>query len=199
MSRSADADRGRPAARGAAAGPLVPRAGGRGAHGGRRRAPQPGRRAAGRHRATSSRARAARRCLRPCRRRQLPPHLRASTPTTPTAEARIDAVRADLFADVLALGGTISGEHGTGVVKRELPGRTARRTGRGGHAGHQAGPRPAGHPQPGQGLRPTDGLAAAAGQYPRSVSTGSVQAREASVVAAQDAVAHLGRGRLRGA
>ena len=36
----------------------------------------------------------------------------------PTAEARIDAVRADLFAAVLALGGTISGEHGTGVVKR---------------------------------------------------------------------------------
>jgi glycolate oxidase len=37
----------------------------------------------------------------------------------PTAEARIDAVRADLFASVLALGGTISGEHGTGVVKRD--------------------------------------------------------------------------------
>jgi FAD/FMN-containing dehydrogenase len=27
-------------------------------------------------------------------------------------------MRADLFADVLALSGTISGEHGTGVVKR---------------------------------------------------------------------------------
>ena len=37
----------------------------------------------------------------------------------PAAEARIDAVRADLFAEVLALGGTISGEHGTGVVKRD--------------------------------------------------------------------------------
>ena len=36
----------------------------------------------------------------------------------PTAEARINAVRADLFAEVLALGGTISGEHGTGVAKR---------------------------------------------------------------------------------
>ena len=36
----------------------------------------------------------------------------------PDAESRIDALRADLFAAVLAMGGTISGEHGTGVVKR---------------------------------------------------------------------------------
>ena len=36
----------------------------------------------------------------------------------PDAERRIDAVRADLFARVLELGGTISGEHGTGVAKR---------------------------------------------------------------------------------
>jgi glycolate oxidase len=36
----------------------------------------------------------------------------------PHAEARINAVRADLFREVLALGGTISGEHGTGVAKR---------------------------------------------------------------------------------
>lgn len=34
------------------------------------------------------------------------------------AAERIDAVRADIFAAVLALGGTISGEHGTGVAKR---------------------------------------------------------------------------------
>ena len=34
------------------------------------------------------------------------------------AERRIDAIRADLFARVLELGGTISGEHGTGVAKR---------------------------------------------------------------------------------
>ena len=39
-------------------------------------------------------------------------------PDDPAAPARIDAMRADLFSDVLALGGTISGEHGTGVVKR---------------------------------------------------------------------------------
>jgi len=37
----------------------------------------------------------------------------------PGAEARINAVRADLFAEVLAIGGTISGEHGTGVAKRD--------------------------------------------------------------------------------
>ena len=36
----------------------------------------------------------------------------------PDAEARINAVRADIFTAVLALGGTISGEHGTGVAKR---------------------------------------------------------------------------------
>ena len=36
----------------------------------------------------------------------------------PEAARRIDAVRADIFTAVLALGGTISGEHGTGVAKR---------------------------------------------------------------------------------
>jgi glycolate oxidase len=36
----------------------------------------------------------------------------------PDAERRINAVRADIFAAVLELGGTISGEHGTGVAKR---------------------------------------------------------------------------------
>ena len=35
------------------------------------------------------------------------------------AESRIDAARADLYAEVLKLGGTISGEHGTGVSKRD--------------------------------------------------------------------------------
>jgi glycolate oxidase len=34
------------------------------------------------------------------------------------AATRIDAVRADLYAEVLALGGSISGEHGTGLTKR---------------------------------------------------------------------------------
>jgi glycolate oxidase len=36
----------------------------------------------------------------------------------PDAAQRIDAVRADIFTAVLALGGTVSGEHGTGVAKR---------------------------------------------------------------------------------
>jgi glycolate oxidase len=36
----------------------------------------------------------------------------------PQAERRLDAVRRDIFAAVLDLGGTISGEHGTGVAKR---------------------------------------------------------------------------------
>ena len=36
----------------------------------------------------------------------------------PDAERRIDAMRAELFSAVLAMGGTVSGEHGTGVAKR---------------------------------------------------------------------------------
>ena len=36
----------------------------------------------------------------------------------PQAEARINAVRTDLFAAVLALGGSLAGEHGTGLSKR---------------------------------------------------------------------------------
>ncbi len=36
----------------------------------------------------------------------------------PRAEERINAVRADLFTEVLKLGGSIAGEHGTGVSKR---------------------------------------------------------------------------------
>ncbi len=38
----------------------------------------------------------------------------------PAAKQRIDAVRADLYAEVLTLGGTISGEHGTGLSKRDF-------------------------------------------------------------------------------
>ncbi len=36
----------------------------------------------------------------------------------PAAEARIDAARAAIYAAALELGGTVSGEHGTGVAKR---------------------------------------------------------------------------------
>jgi glycolate dehydrogenase FAD-linked subunit len=36
----------------------------------------------------------------------------------PTAETRIDAARASIYEAAIALGGTITGEHGTGVAKR---------------------------------------------------------------------------------
>jgi glycolate oxidase len=36
----------------------------------------------------------------------------------PAAEARIDAARAAIYSAALQLGGTVSGEHGTGVAKR---------------------------------------------------------------------------------
>jgi glycolate oxidase len=39
-------------------------------------------------------------------------------PDDPDGPRRIETIRADLFTDVLALGGTVSGEHGTGLVKR---------------------------------------------------------------------------------
>jgi glycolate oxidase len=39
-------------------------------------------------------------------------------PHDPAAADRLDEARADLYAEVLALRGTISGEHGTGLVKR---------------------------------------------------------------------------------
>ncbi len=38
----------------------------------------------------------------------------------PRAEERTDAVRAELYTEVLALGGSISGEHGTGLTKRRF-------------------------------------------------------------------------------
>ena len=37
----------------------------------------------------------------------------------PTAEDRINAARAEIYLAAIALGGTITGEHGTGTVKRE--------------------------------------------------------------------------------
>ena len=40
-------------------------------------------------------------------------------PTDAEGERRVNAARADMFAAVLELGGTVSGEHGTGLVKRE--------------------------------------------------------------------------------
>ncbi len=40
-------------------------------------------------------------------------------PDGPAVEAQVNAARADLYAEVLALGGSISGEHGTGLSKRD--------------------------------------------------------------------------------
>jgi FAD/FMN-containing dehydrogenase len=36
----------------------------------------------------------------------------------PTAEGRIDAARAELYQAAVDLGGTITGEHGTGVARK---------------------------------------------------------------------------------
>lgn len=41
-------------------------------------------------------------------------------PGTPNEHALVDATRTDLYSEVLALGGTISGEHGTGLSKRDF-------------------------------------------------------------------------------
>ena len=38
----------------------------------------------------------------------------------PAAKERIEVVRADLYSEVLSLGGSISGEHGTGLSKRDF-------------------------------------------------------------------------------
>ena len=103
---------------GASGGPQLARAGRRGAHGRRRRAALAGAGDARGDRADQRRPRAARRRLRSCRRRQPAPDLRrrsrrpdrggrASTPPArPSTRPRI------------ALGGTITGEHGTGIAKR---------------------------------------------------------------------------------
>ena len=36
----------------------------------------------------------------------------------PTAERRIDAARAEIYKEALKLGGTVTGEHGTGLTKK---------------------------------------------------------------------------------
>ena len=45
----------------------------------------------------------------------------------PTAEQRIDAVRAEHLRSAHGLGGTVTGEHGTGVAKRGYLSRSAAR------------------------------------------------------------------------
>ena len=60
-----------------------------------------------------------------------------------TAVARLEAAREELFEAALALGGTVTGEHGIGVAEAGLAAPPARRGGRRGHALDQAGARPA--------------------------------------------------------
>ena len=59
----------------------------------------------------------------------------------------------ELFLDCLRLGGTLTGEHGVGLLKTPLAARRARRRLVRAAAPDQARLRPSGNPQPGQGLR----------------------------------------------
>ena len=69
----------------------------------------------------------------------------------PTAEARINTARAAIYEAAIALGGTITGEHGTGHRQAAIPGGTARGACGRGHARRQGRPQDAGHLQPRQG------------------------------------------------
>ncbi len=58
----------------------------------------------------------------------------------------------EIMALGLELGGTITGEHGVGLLKKEWLARETRARRRGDAARDQGGLRPAGHPEPGQAL-----------------------------------------------
>ena len=64
------------------------------------------------------------------------------------AVVRLDAARAELYEAALALGGTVTGEHGIGAARARLARAAARRGRRRGHARDQARPRPARAAQP---------------------------------------------------
>ena len=61
---------------------------------------------------------------------------------------RLDAARAELYEAALALGGTVTGEHGIGAARRDWLVRQRGAGGGRGHARDQARPRPARPPQP---------------------------------------------------
>ena len=90
---------------------------------------------------------------RPRRRRQPAPAAhhrpRATTPPGRRAQAAFE----EILDDAIALGGTVTGEHGVGLLKRAGPRPRARaRRCSAMHRAVKARARPAGHPQPGQGL-----------------------------------------------
>ena len=67
------------------------------------------------------------------------------------AKLRAQAAFDDIVDAALELGGTVTGEHGVGLLKRAGMRRELGPAGAGHAAGDQGGPRPAGHPQPRQG------------------------------------------------
>ena len=69
----------------------------------------------------------------------------------PAAAELTHTVRDEIFRAALALGGTVTAEHGIGAVRRDWLPDPARRRRRRGHALDQGRPRPARHPQPGAG------------------------------------------------
>ncbi len=69
----------------------------------------------------------------------------------PDGEAKLGRATDALYRAAIALGGTVTAEHGIGLSRRDYL-ELQRGAGRGGDdAGRQGRPRPAGDPQPGQG------------------------------------------------
>ena len=146
---------------------------------GRRRAAQPARRGAGRHRGDRPQARHPRRQRLPRRRRQPAP---ADPLRRPRCRARTIAPRRaprEILRLCIALGGSITGEHGVGLEKRAFPRRDVRP---GGHRLHEAPAADHGsarHRQPGQGVRARCAGADDRGLHPLDTRAASARARAA--------------------
>ena len=67
------------------------------------------------------------------------------------AEGRAHAASEELYRVAIGFGGTVTGEHGIGAARRDVPGGAARGGGRCGHARDQGRARSTRHPQPRQG------------------------------------------------